>query len=135
CPIACGRETHVGTKTGEGPEFETIYAFGPMCLVGDLEQVTLTGYLCNELGIDTISMGVTIACALELAERGLLDAPLCWGDGLRLQEWVRQTAYREGIGDLLAEGSKRLAERFGAPETSMAVKGLELPAYDPRGAK
>lgn len=135
CPIACGRETHVGTKTGEGPEFETIYAFGPMCLVGDLEQIALTGYLCNDLGIDSISMGVTIACALELAERGLLDAPACWGDGLRLQDWVRQTAYREGIGDLLAAGSVRLAERFGAPETAMAVKGLELPAYDPRGAK
>lgn len=135
CPIACGRETKVGAKEGEGPEFETIYAFGPMCLVDDLEQITLAGYACNELGLDTISTGVTIACALELRERGLLDWDACWGQGERLVALVRQIAYREGLGDELAEGALRLATRYGAPEVAMVAKGLELPAYDPRGAQ
>lgn len=135
CPIACGRETHVGDKTGEGPEFETIYAFGPMCLVGDLEQVTTAGYLCNELGLDTISVGVTISCAIELSERGLIDSDLTWGDGQRFMNLIPDIAYRRGLGDRLAEGSRRLAEAAGAPEVAMQVKGLEMPAYDPRGSK
>lgn len=135
CPIACGRETKVGEREGEGPEFETIYAFGPMCMVDDLEQITLAGYACNELGLDTISTGVTIACALELRERGLLDWDLRWGQGERLPELVRRIAYREGLGDELAEGALRLATRYGAPDVAMVAKGLELPAYDPRGAQ
>lgn len=135
CPIACGRETRIGDKVGEGPEFETIYAFGPMCLVGDLEQVTEAGFLCNELGLDTISVGVTISCAIELTERGRLDSDLRWGDGARFQELIRDIAHRRGLGDKLAEGSRRLAESAGAPELAMQVKGLEMPAYDPRGSK
>ncbi|HEX2171819.1 MAG TPA: aldehyde ferredoxin oxidoreductase family protein [Dehalococcoidia bacterium] len=135
CPIACGRETHVGDKSGEGPEFETIYAFGPMCLVGDLEQVTTAGFLCNELGLDTISVGVTISCAIELAERGLLDTDLTWGDGKRFNELITAIAHRQGLGDRLAEGSLRLAQSAGAPEVAMQTKGLEMPAYDPRGSK
>lgn len=135
CPIACGRETHVGDRTGEGPEFETIYAFGPMCLVSDLDQVTLAGYLCNELGLDTISVGVTISCAIELSERGLLDTDLTWGDGARYLELITEIAHRQGLGDQLAEGSRRLARAAGAPDVAMQVKGLEMPAYDPRGSK
>ncbi|MBI3978964.1 MAG: aldehyde ferredoxin oxidoreductase family protein [Chloroflexi bacterium] len=135
CPIACGRETATASARGEGPEFETIYAFGPMCLVDSLEQIAEIGYDCNRLGMDTISLGVTIACAMEISERGLLDEPIGWGDAGRVRELVRQTGYREGLGDELADGARRLAERYGLPDVAMHVKGLELPAYDPRGAK
>ena len=135
CPIACGRETKVGDKIGEGPEFETIYAFGPMCLVGNLTEVTEAGFLCNELGLDTISVGVTISCAIELAERGYLKADLRWGDGVLVKQLVSDIAHRRGLGDHLAEGSRRFAAWAGAPDLAMQAKGLELPAYDPRGSK
>ena len=135
CKIACGRLTRVNGVEGEGPEFETVYAFGSCCLVWDLEKVTQANYLCNDLGLDTMSMGVTIACAMELSEKGLLEEKVKWGDGEKMIELVGKTARREGLGDDLAEGSKRLAEKHGAPELAMQSKGLELPAYDPRGAK
>ena len=85
------------------------------------------------MGLDTISMGNTIGCAMELAERGLLDGDLRFGQAEKLHDLIRDTAYRRGLGNDLAEGSARLAAKYGAPELSMSVKGLELPAYDPRG--
>ena len=135
CRIACGRVTKLDGVEGEGPEYETVYALGSCCSIWDLEKVTEANYLCNDLGLDTISTGVTIACAMELSERGLLSDKVRWGDGERMVELVRQTALREGLGNELAEGSMRLATRCGAPEVAMQSKGLELPAYDPRGAK
>jgi len=135
CKMACGRLTRVNGVEGEGPEFETVYALGSCCLIWDLEKVTQANYLCNDLGLDTMSMGVTIACAMELSEKGLLGEEVKWGDGEKMIELVSKTARREGLGDDLAEGSRRLAEKRGAPELAMHSKGLELPAYDPRGAK
>jgi aldehyde:ferredoxin oxidoreductase len=135
CSIACGRVTRTSREHGEGPEYETVFALGASCLVSDLEAVTEANYLCNRLGIDTISMGGTIASAMELHERGLLTEEVDWGDGPKLKELIRLTAYREGLGDDLAEGSRRLAEKYGSPDSAMQVKGLELPAYDPRGSK
>ncbi|MDF1555578.1 MAG: aldehyde ferredoxin oxidoreductase family protein [Deferrisomatales bacterium] len=142
CPIACGRQTRVEVSgyegEGEGPEYETVYAFGSNCAVGNLAAVTKANYLCNELGLDTITMGATIACAMELAERGHLPAAdvgrkLRFGDADALVELTRKTAFREGFGDLLAEGSRRLAERYGHPELAMVAKGQEFAGYDPRG--
>ncbi|MEM2885030.1 MAG: aldehyde ferredoxin oxidoreductase family protein [Thermoproteota archaeon] len=135
CSIACGRVTKTKNKQGEGPEYETVYALGSDCLVGNLEDVAEANYLCNELGIDTISMGGTIATAMELHERGFLPERIEWGDGKKVKELVELTAYRKGIGNDLAEGSKRLAEKYGCPESAVQVKGLELPGYDPRGTK
>ena len=142
-PIACGRVTRVSEPpefagAGEGPEFETGFALGSMCMVDDLAAITKANYLCNELGIDTMSMGVTIACAMELYDRGILDEgqtekPVRWGDGSRLVELTRMTGLREGFGDQLAEGSYRLAERYGHPELAMVAKKMELAGYDPRG--
>jgi aldehyde:ferredoxin oxidoreductase len=144
CPIACGRKstlegTPYGGK-GEGPEYETIASLGSACGLDDLAQVTKANYLCNELGLDTISAGVTIACAMELYEKGILpeeDAgmPLRFGDGDAVIALVEKTAYRDGFGDLLAEGSYRLAERYGHPELSITAKKQEFPGYDPRGSK
>ncbi len=144
CPIACGRDTEVDVPAyagaGEGPEYETMAALGSACGVSDLAALTKANYLCNELGLDTISTGATISCAMELYEKGLLpegDAggPLRFGDADRVIELVRATAYRQGLGDLLAEGSYRLASHYGAPELSITAKKLEFPGYDPRGAK
>jgi len=125
---------------GEGPEYETIASLGSACGVGDLAAVTKANYICNEMGLDTISTGVTIACAMELYERGYLPEedvgmPLRFGDADAMIEMVRQTGLRKGFGDLLAQGSYRLASKYGHPELSITAKKQEFPGYDPRGAK
>ncbi|MBN1565526.1 MAG: aldehyde ferredoxin oxidoreductase family protein [Anaerolineae bacterium] len=134
CPIACTRLTKTSNgKEGEGPEYETMWAFGAACGVSDIEAIAEAGYVCNDLGMDTISAGSTIACAMELTERGLLDSDLRFGRADLLVKAMEDTAYRRDLGDELAEGSARLAAKFGAPELSMSVKSLEMPAYDARG--
>ncbi len=134
CPITCTRITKTSSgKEGEGPEFETAWSFGAQCGIDDLELITEANYLCNDMGLDTISMGVTIGCAMELAEKGFLDSDLRFGDAEKLEQLILDTAYRRGIGAEMAEGSYRMAEKAGAPELSMSVKKLELAAYDPRG--
>ena len=144
CPIGCGRITRVEDDVfggeGEGPEYETIYAMGANCMIDNLAAIIKANYICNELGLDTITMGATIACAMELVERGYLredivGRPLSWGDAAALVELTRQTGYREGFGDRLAEGSYRLAESCGHPELAMVSKKQEFPGYEPRGAQ
>ncbi|MBL7134439.1 MAG: aldehyde ferredoxin oxidoreductase family protein, partial [Phycisphaerae bacterium] len=140
CPIACGRKTRVDGVEGGGPEYETLWAFSADCGVDDLGAVIKANRWCNEYGLDTISAGTTIACAMELYQRGLLTdadlaggAALQFGSGEAIVEWTRRMGAGEGLGARLAMGSYRLAESCGAPELSMSVKKLELPAYDPRG--
>ncbi|WP_029009229.1 aldehyde ferredoxin oxidoreductase family protein [Azospirillum halopraeferens] len=145
CIISCGRATKVTNPKykgrGEGPEYETAWGFGPDCRIDDLDAVTKANYLCNEYGMDTISMGGTIACAMELFSRGLLTREdtagleLDFGNAEAMVEAVRLTGTGEGVGVLLAEGSYRLASRFGHPELSMTVKKQEMPAYDPRAVQ
>jgi aldehyde:ferredoxin oxidoreductase len=135
CPIGCARHTATSTAGGDGPEYETVWALGADCGVGNLPQILEASYACNRLGMDTITTGATIACAMELTEEGLLRDGPRFGDGARLAPLVRAIAYRDGLGAELADGSQRLAERYGRPELSMSVKSLELPAYDPRGMK
>ena len=144
CPIACGRVTKIPDGPyqgeGEGPEYETVYSLGSDVGVGDLAALTKANYVCNELGLDTISMGSAIACAMELYEKGHLTEsdigfPLEWGDGDALVKLTRQTGMREGFGDILAEGSLRMATRYGHPEYAMVSKGLDLAGYDPRGTQ
>ncbi|MHB1127130.1 MAG: aldehyde ferredoxin oxidoreductase family protein [Bacillota bacterium] len=132
CPVGCGRVTRTGGDGGDGPEYETLWALGAQCGVDDLVTVAEANYLCNRLGLDTISTGGTIACAMELAERGILQEDLAFGRGDRLKELITQIAFRQGLGAELAEGSRELARAYGIEELSMQVKGLELPAYDPR---
>jgi aldehyde:ferredoxin oxidoreductase len=133
CPIACTRRTRTGQSQGEGPEYETAWAFGPQCGIDQMAVIAEANYLCNDLGLDTISAGSTIACAMELAERGLISSDLRFSRADLLLDILRDIAYRRGLGDELAEGSYRFAAAHGAPELSMSVKRLELPAYDPRG--
>jgi aldehyde:ferredoxin oxidoreductase len=141
CPIACGRYCKTDEVEGGGPEYETIWAFGADCGVDDLEAIIKANFWCNELGLDTISAGTTIAAAMELYEKGYIKddelggVSLKFGDKEAIVEWTKKMGYREGFGDKLAEGSYRLATMYGAPEFSMSVKKLELPAYDPRGVQ
>ena len=144
CPIACGRDTKVDTPgyegAGEGPEYETLGAIGSSCGIDNLAAITKANYMCNEIGMDTISVGVTIACAMEMYEKGLIPEedigkPLNFGDEDTMIEMVRKTGYREGFGDKLAEGSFSLASHYGHPEFSITSKKLEFPGYDPRGAQ
>jgi aldehyde:ferredoxin oxidoreductase len=133
CPIGCKRQTRTENGSGEGPEYETIYALGSNLGISDFDALIEANYLCNHLGLDTISVGATLSCAMELAERGLLETDLRFGETTHLNETITALAMRRGVGDWLSEGSRRLAERCGAPETAMQVKGLEFPGYDPRG--
>ncbi len=140
CPLACQRHTRLGNRKGEGPEYETIAMSGPNCDIYDLEKITLGNYTCNEQGMDTISFGGTVACAMELFEKGALTAEdtggleLSFSNGALLEKLALLTSRREGIGDRLAEGSARLAAGCGMPELAMTVKGLEIPGYDPRSS-
>ncbi|MHB8764995.1 MAG: aldehyde ferredoxin oxidoreductase family protein [Deferrisomatales bacterium] len=146
CPIACSRDTRaerggVAFLT-EGPDYETIYAFGSNCGVDDPAVVIAADQLCDEYGMDTISCGVTIGFAMECVERGLLSAAdlggleLRFGDGDAVVEAVHLVAQRRGAGQLLAQGVKALSEQIpGSGAFAMHVKGLELPGYDPRGMK
>lgn len=142
CPIGCGRKTKISrenfAREGEGPEYETISLLGVSCGVSDLIAIAEAGYLCNELGLDTISTGGTIACAMELYEKGILTEkdigyPLHFGDGKALVRMTEEIGRRKGFGDVLAEGSYRMATKYGHPEVAMTAKKLEFPGYDPRG--
>jgi aldehyde:ferredoxin oxidoreductase len=144
CPLRCGRVSEVregpyACHTG-GPEYETIDALGPMTGLSDLEALIYANLRCNELGLDTISTGVTVAFAMECHEKGLLcdqELSLEWGDPDTVLGLIERIAHRRGIGDLLAEGVKRAAERIGggAERLAMHVKGMELPRQEPRIAK
>jgi aldehyde:ferredoxin oxidoreductase len=134
CYIACDRITNFNGIISRGPEYETVWALGPNCGIFDLGSIALSNYLCNKLGMDTISCGSTIACAMELNQRGLIENIVEFGQK-DLSDVLNSIAHRRGFGDKLANGSKRLSEEYGEPELSMQVKGLEMPAYDPRGAQ
>ncbi len=116
-------------------EYQNVSALGPMCGVADPEAVLAASALCDDLGIDTISAGGTVAWAMECAERGLLDAPwLRFGDGAALLRALREIGSGEGLGPLLALGSRAAAREVGQGSEAFAaqVKGLELPGYEPR---
>jgi aldehyde:ferredoxin oxidoreductase len=140
CTIGCGRVTNIPKgpykSAGEGPEYESTWTFGANLAIDDFEAICKANFLCNELGLDPITLGGTISCATEMVEKGIIPrsvADLRWGDGATLVDLVSKTAYRQGFGDELAEGSYRLADKYGYPEYSMTVKKQEMPAYDPRG--
>jgi aldehyde:ferredoxin oxidoreductase len=140
CPIACGRYCSVDGEEGGGPEYETVWAYGADCGISDLKAIIRANNVCNEMGLDTISAGATIAAAMELYQRGRIrpeeldGAPeLTFGNAEAIVEWTRKMGRAEGLGAKMAQGAARLCEAYGLPELAMTVKKLELPAYDPRG--
>jgi aldehyde:ferredoxin oxidoreductase len=148
CPVGCTQVKMVksGRYAGfltEGPEFETTYSLGSTVGVDYFPAVIAGDRLCDEYGIDTISAGVTIGFAMELYEKGILTKQdtggleLKFGNHEAMIEMLRQIAYREGLGAILGEGTRRAAQKIGkdSEKYAMNIKGLEMPAYDVRGAK
>ncbi len=148
CPVGCSQVKLVtsGPYAGylsEGPEFETTYSLGSTVGVDYLPAVIAADRICDEYGIDTISAGVAIGWAMELYEKGILtkkdtdDIDLKFGNHAAMMEMLRKIAYQEGLGALLGQGTKKAAEKIGkgTGDYAMQVKGLEMPAYDVRGAK
>ncbi len=142
CPIACTRVSEVKSGPykgrGEGPEYETTWSFGALCGVSNLDAIAKAHYLCGDYGLDAMSAGSTVACAMELFESGYIPEsdigfPLRFGDHDAMLRAVYRMGERDGeFGALLADGSYRLAERYGHPELFMGVKKLEMAAYSPR---
>ncbi len=146
CPIACKRVVKVDdgpyrSVEGPGPEYETCAVFGTMLMNGDLSAVIKANELCNRYGMDTISCGSAIALAMELYEKGrvtkeqLDGLELTWGNMDAVIALVTKIAFREGFGDILAEGAVKAATKIGgdAIDAVVHVKGLEAPMHDPRG--
>jgi aldehyde:ferredoxin oxidoreductase len=144
CPLHCSKFNRAFGEfeaETEGPEYETLALFGPNCGNDDVNVIIKANYLCNKYGIDTISTADSIAYAIELFNRGYLTKEdtdgmeLNWGDGKVIVKLVEMIALREGIGDMLAEGTKRISERFDeeARKFAIHVKGMEPPGYEPRG--
>ncbi|MGD8751790.1 MAG: aldehyde ferredoxin oxidoreductase family protein [Anaerolineales bacterium] len=141
CPVACKKEVEIkeGPYAGlrmESVEYESAWALGANCDNDDVAGVAKTIDQCNDYGLDTIEMGNVLSAYMEAAQRGYLNGDgLEWGDVGGMVETIRKVAFREGIGDLLAEGTERAAKTWGHPEIAMTVKGQAIPAYDPRGIK
>ncbi len=135
CTIGCEHIYKMKGGKQARVEYENVFALGPMCGVSDPDAVLAASGRCDELGLDTISAGGTIAWAMECAERGLIDAPwLRFGDADAVIRALDEIGARRGLGELLAEGTRRAAERVGGGSAAFAlhVKGLELPGYEPR---
>lgn len=143
CPIGCGRLNRLPTiGQTEGPEYESIWALGSNLGINDLATIIEANHMADEYGLDTISLGGTLATAMELYERGFIKSedlekgpPLRFGNTEVLHYYVEKIAKREGFGKKLAEGGYRLSKMYNATDYFMGVKGMELPAYDPRGAE
>lgn len=141
CPIGCGRvipDFRDDIKEVNGPEYETIAAFGPLCMNFDLESIVMANHLCNVHGLDTISTGVSIAFAMHLHEKGKLTRTkagmeIRWGDGKAVVQLVKMILAQKGIGKLLSHGTLQMAKELGVSDNEAAqVKGLEIPMHDPR---
>ncbi len=135
CPIGCGRRVSIPEyelDDIEGPEFQTVAAFGSNLLISDLRKIALMNNLCNQYGMDTISCGSTIAFATHLCDIGKSDYGFTWGNSDQVLETIHAIAKREGIGNLLAEGSLSVAKKNSAEDIVLHVRGLEIPNHDPR---
>jgi aldehyde:ferredoxin oxidoreductase len=137
CPVACKKEVEIaeGKYKGlrmESMEYESVWAFGPMCDCDDVNAIAALIDRCNDYGLDTIETGDGLAMTMEATEKGLIDG-LDWGDTDAMFELVADIAFRRGLGDDLAEGMDPCSKKWGDPSIAMTVKGQSIPAYDPRG--
>ena len=140
CFLACGRMTtvregrHAGLKL-EGPEYETIYAFGGLCQIDSIEEVAYLNDICDRVGIDTITAGNLCAFTIEAYKRGKIDFKIDYGDVDTIAELLKLIAQRDGIGDILARGIKYAASTWDLEDIAVHVKGMEPAGYDPRVLK
>lgn len=135
CPIQCGRVVKAYDKVVKGPELETLGLLGSNLLNNNMQNIIDLNYLCDEYGLDTITFGSSIGFAMELNEKGLWNNGLNFRDYSVLEELVGKVATREGIGNDLAEGTRRLSQKYGGNDFAINVKGLEIAAYEPRRAQ
>lgn len=145
CPVGCSRLYRVTegpyATQGEGPEYETVAALGPKCGNDNFESILQANTLCNQLGMDTISTGNVLAWAMECYEKGVLDKThlrgldLRFGNPSAMIDLIKRIAAREGIGNILAEGAYRAAQKLGGSDWVVHNKGLDYPAVDTRGTK
>lgn len=137
CFLACGRLStikegrHAGLKI-EGPEYETIFAFGGLCCIDQLEEIAYLNDLCDSFGMDTISAGNLCAFTIEAVRRKRVNFPIDYGDADGIAKLLKMIAAREGIGDILAKGIRYAAKAWDLEDMAVHVKGLEPPGYDPR---
>jgi aldehyde:ferredoxin oxidoreductase len=140
CFIACGRMTtvvngrHAGLRI-EGPEYETIFAFGGLCMIDSIEEIAYLNDVCDRLGMDTISAGNLCGLTIEAAKKKKIDLKIGYGDIDAISDLLKKIARRQGIGDILARGIKHAANVWDMEDTAVHVKGLEPPGYDPRVLK
>jgi len=140
CFIACGRMTtvlngrHAGLRI-EGPEYETIFAFGGLCMIDSIEEIAYLNDVCDRLGMDTISAGNLCGLTIEAVRRKKIDVKIDYGDVDAIADLLKKISDRQGIGDILARGIKHAANVWGMEDTAVHVKGLEPPGYDPRVLK
>ncbi len=140
CFIACGRMTtvlngrHAGLKI-EGPEYETIFAFGGLCMVDSIEEIAYLNDICDRLGMDTISAGNLCGFTIEAAKKKKIDFKIEYGDVDAIADLLKKIAARQGVGDILARGIGHAARNWNMEDMAVHVKGLELPGYDPRVLK
>ncbi|MBW1648468.1 MAG: aldehyde ferredoxin oxidoreductase family protein [Deltaproteobacteria bacterium] len=140
CFMACGRLSTVkeGRHAGltiEGPEYETIYAFGGLCCIDRIDEIAHLNDICDRLGMDTITAGNLCAFTIEATRRGRVNYPIDYGDVDAIAGLLQQIAGREGIGDVLAEGIRHAAKTWDLQDIAVHVKGLEPAGYDPRPLK
>ena len=140
CFVACGdlSEVKAGRHKGlkiEGPEYETIYAFGGLCMIHEIEEIAYLNDICDRLGMDTISAGSLCAFAIEASETGQINEKIAWGDVDKIAELLHEIASRKRIGAVLAEGIRHAAKTWGMEDVAIHVKGLDPAGYDPRVLK
>ncbi|MCL1809628.1 MAG: aldehyde ferredoxin oxidoreductase family protein [Clostridiales bacterium] len=134
CALGCGNFLKIGDATVEGPEYESISAFGPNAGVSDPEAIAKANEIADDMGLDTISAGDVISWAMEMTEKGVHDFGIKFGDAAKYQEYLKLMAKREGVGADLALGVKGASEKYGGEGFALHVKGLEYPQYEPRGS-
>ena len=137
CFMACGRQTTIlkGRHKGmtlEGPEYETIYAFGGLCMVDSIEEIAFFHVLCDRLGMDTITAGNLCAFAIEASKQGKIDLDIDYGDVIGIEKLLHMIAKRQGPGEILAHGIKHAAKQWNLEDIAVHAKGLEPAGYDPR---
>ena len=140
CFIGCGRLSKVkeGPHKGmtlEGPEYETIYAFGGLCLIKNIEDILYLNDICDRLGMDTITAGNLAGLAIEASKRGKISEKIEYGDVPAIADLLKRIAKRQGIGAVLAEGIVHAAAEWGLEDIAIHVKGMEPAGYDPRVLK
>ena len=140
CFMACGNLTEIidGRHKGliiEGPEYETIYAFGGLCMIDDIREIAYLNDICDRLGMDTITAGNLAAFAIEASRRKAIDEPIEYGDADGVAELLKKISKKEGIGAILAEGMIYASREWGLEDLAIHVKGLEPAGYEPRVLK